>query len=377
MRSARPGRVVALTTLFVASGMGTPETGAGQAASPAVAASAPRLGDHNIYVGTYRQAIAIVDESTGQVAGEIPLTLGIPRSMVVTPDRERFYVLDTFYETIEIVDIASQRAVRKFTLSTPREKVRIWSYNVDPRERYVILLTKRYTQRSDRYEVGPPTLLRYDLSTGTVTDTIAWPNGEERDRAQILFSPNGDLMYFFADDILVYETEGFTEVDRWDYSTALDDGMGPFSFGFSAQANDSPGHYTNLFRFSDPVHNRRFMGVARVDLADRNVEVFPLGPDESVSFVVAPGGRKAYGIHSEVGNYQFWTFDLENHRVEGSARFAGRPRMSLAVSSSGEVLYVFNAGNTIDLYDASGYEYLRTIDLGADTTTPLFVIPKP
>lgn len=339
-------------------------------------APAPRLGDHEIYVGTYRHAIAIVDEGTGAVTEEIPLTLGIPRSMVLAPNRERFYVLDNNTETIEIVDVANRRPIRKFTLSTPTSRVRITSYNVDPRERYVVLLTKRYTRLSDRYEVGPPTLLRYDLGTNMVTDTIAWPNGEERDRAQILFSPDGNLMYFLADDVLVYETEGFTEVDRWNYSTALDDGMGAFSFGFTPQAHDPPGFYTNLFRFSDPVHNRRFMGIARVNLQEREVDVTPLGPDESVTFVMAPGGKKAYGLRNEVGNYQFWTFDLETPRVEGSARFAGRPRMSLAVSSSGEVLYVFNAGNTIDLYDASSYAYLRTIDLGADTTTPLFILPK-
>jgi hypothetical protein len=53
----------------------------------------------------------------------------------------------------------------------------------------------------------------------------------------------------------------------------------------------------------------------------------------------------------------------------------GRPRMDISVSTNGKLLYVWQAGNTIDLYDASNYKYLRTITLDADTTTRMFVIP--
>jgi hypothetical protein len=40
--------------------------------------------------------------------------------------------------------------------------------------------------------------------------------------------------------------------------------------------------------------------------------------------------------------------------------------MSLHVSSNGKVLYIHEAGNTIDLYDAATFQYLRTITLDAD-----------
>jgi hypothetical protein len=56
--------------------------------------------------------------------------------------------------------------------------------------------------------------------------------------------------------------------------------------------------------------------------------------------------------------------------------FSGRPRMALRTSSNGKVLYIYQAGNTIDLYEATTYKYLRTITLDADTTTELFVIPE-
>jgi hypothetical protein len=51
--------------------------------------------------------------------------------------------------------------------------------------------------------------------------------------------------------------------------------------------------------------------------------------------------------------------------------------MGLKVSSNGKVLYIYVAGNTIDLYDAATYQYLRTITLDGDQTSELFVLPTP
>ncbi len=51
--------------------------------------------------------------------------------------------------------------------------------------------------------------------------------------------------------------------------------------------------------------------------------------------------------------------------------------MGLKTSSNGKVLYIYVAGNTIDLYDAETYQYLRTITIDGDQTTELFVLPDP
>ena len=117
------------------------------------------------------------------------------------------------------------------------------------------------------------------------------------------------------------------------------------------------------------------MGIARVNLADREFDFFTLGPSRGVSFRLAPGGRKGYGLVQQIGNYEFWTFDLEGRRVENRQRFAGRPRMSLEVSSNGELLYIYNAGATIDVYDADTYEFLRTVAYDADMTS-FIMIPE-
>ena len=345
-----------------------------QAQASEAAATAIDPGDATMYIGTYRN-IVILDEATSAVEGEIELVSGIPRTMVLNADRNRFYVLNTMYETIEVVDIARRQSIDQFTLSEGNRKVRIQSFVVDPAERSLVLLAKTYDRRSDRFEVSRPLLLRYDLQTRTVTDTIAWPEGEPRERAQLVFSPDGDLLYFFSDEILALETENFTQVDSWSYEEALGDRLGTFDFGFPDQMYEEPGFYTGLFRMTDPVQGRRMMGVARVNLTDRKVDFSILGPSENVSFTLAPGGDKAYGLLSEVGNYQFWTFDLASNRVTSRQQFQGRPRMSLMTSSNGQVLYVYNAGNTIDMYEAATYRYLKTIDLNVDSSTPLYILP--
>ncbi len=355
---------------FCGAAIGVLLAGAG-AGAPAAAQSG---GNGTIYMGAYDESIWVIDEQTLEVSGKIQMQTGIPRSFRLSHNRERLYVRDATTHNVEVVDLASQRSIDKFTLSEGNVTVRINGFNIDPQERFAILLVKSYTKLIDRFEIGPSILLRYDLQTHTVTDTIPWPDEEERDFARILFSPAGDLVYLFTDEILVLETDGFTEVDRWEYAEALEDGMGRFDFGFPTNLYEEPGFYTGMFRVTDPVQNRRMMGVARVNLAERDIDFYVLGPSASVSFVMAPDGKKAYGLHQEVGNYEFWTFDLEQRRVVGKTQFDGRPRMALMPSSNGELLYIFNAGNSIDVYDAETFRHLRTVRYDADMTS-MFLLP--
>jgi YVTN family beta-propeller protein len=333
-------------------------------------------GSGTIYVGNYANSIYVVDEATLAVRDTIKVSIGIPLGIGLSHDWERFYVLDVRFERVEVIERATGRSLDTFTLSEGNKKVLIVGLNVDPRDRFAVLLTKTSTKHADRFEIGEPTLLRYDLRTHAVTDTIPWPEGKPREFAQILFSPDGRLMYFFSDDVLIYDAETLKQVDRWDLSQALDEGMGRFSFGFPTDIFEEPGFYTGLFRITDPVQNRRLMGVARVDLVRKDVEFYTLGPSEPVSFALAPDRRRAYGLRREVGNYEFWTFDLAGRRVAERARFEGRPRMGLTPSSNGRVLYIHTAGSTIDLYDSATFRHLRTVDLGADMTDFVLVPPS-
>ena len=333
-------------------------------------------GNSLLYIGTYGGNIQIFDEATEKLAGEITLATGIPRALILSFDKKKFYVLDSTLEKIEIVDIASRKTIDSFTLSSGATKTRIRSMQVDPLDRFMILLTRSATKKSDRWEIGDVALQLYDLREKKITRDVPWPGGQARENVNIRFSPDGKLLYFFGDDILIIETENFTEVDTWQLSRPIEQGLGRISFGAVDDINDDPGFFTGLFSMQDPVQNRRIMGIGRVDLVGKSVEFHPIGPSEGVGFAMAPDRKRAYGLLQQIGRYEFWTFDLEQKKLVSRTEFAGRPRMALRVSSNGRLLYVFQAGATIDIYDAATFRYLRTIEMNADQTTNLFVLPK-
>jgi hypothetical protein len=380
IRIARAGLILAalaaamtLISPLVAqtSGRATGARDAGTETSAAI----PSGGDGTFYIGTYARNVLVVDEATFAVRDTIPVAVGIPYRMALSANRQHIYVTEPNMEKVEVLDLASRRSLGQFTLSTPEKRVRIWAMNVEPRERFAVLLVKTYERKLDRFVIGPSRLLKYDLQRRVVTDTIPWPQGQERENAQIIFSPDGASLYFFAaDDVLVFDTETLRQVDRWELGrTLFEEGVGRIGAGFGADIYEEPGFYTQLFRVTDPVNRRALMGVARVDLMNRSMDWYPLGPSEQVSFALAPGRERAYGLHNEIGNYQFWAFDLVNRRVESKVQFRGRPRMGLTVSSNGSQLYIGVAGSTIDRYDARTFELLGTADLRADMTRSILV----
>lgn len=334
-------------------------------------------GDHLFYVGTYAGNVQIFDEATEQKIGDIKLQTGIPRSLILSQNRQHFYALDSTLEKIEVVDIASRSSLSQFTLSEGAKKTRIRSMQVDPLERFMIILSRSATKLVDRWQISDIALQLYDLREKRITRSIPWPRGEERENVNIRFSPDGKLLYFFGDDILILETENFTEVDTWPLSRPLESGLGRLNFGAIDDVNDDPGFFTGLFTVQDPVQNRRIMGIGRVNLVAKTIDFSPIGPAEGVSFAMTPDRKRGYGLLQQIGRYEFWAFDLENKKLLNRTPFDGRPRMALKVSSNGKLLYVFQAGATIDVYEAATYRYLRTVQMDADQTTTLFILPRP
>jgi hypothetical protein len=331
-------------------------------------------GNGTLYIGVFPDRILIIDEATEKITGEIKTRTGVPRRMSLSEDRKRFYVTNADMEHVEVADIASRRVIDNFNLNEGEKKNRIRSLEADPLNRYMIVLVRSSIKLADRFEIGAPTLLQYDLKEHKVLRTIPWPKGEEREFANMKFSPDGKLLYFFSEDVLIYDTAEFKQIDKWEISRPIEEGFGRINFNSLDDANEEPGFFTGIFTVQDSVQHRRVMGVARVNLFQKIVDFYTLGPATGVSFSLAPGRKRAYGLHQEIGRYEFWTFDLENRKLHGKTEFAGRPRMALKTSSNGKILYIYQAGNTIDLYDAANYSYLRTLTLDGDQTTSLFVM---
>ena len=338
----------------------------------------PKLigGDGTLYFVTFtNKKIVVIDEATEKVVNEISLKWMPGRYLTLSQDRTRFYLVDSTWEHIEIVDIALRKAIDTFTLTNGPEKVRIRSFQTDPLHRYMILVARTATKQIDRWEIGPSTLLQYDLKEHKVIRTIPWPRDEERETVQMVFSPDGKYLYFFSEDVLIYETSDFKLVETWELSRPDEAGLGRMDMGSTDWVNEEPGYFTGIFTVQDPVQNRRLMGIARVNLSQRTRDFYPLGPVAGVSFTLAPDRKRAYGLMNQIGRYEFWCFDLETRRLLSRVEFPGRPRMVLRASSNGKVLYIYGGGNTIDLYEAATYKYMRTITVDGDHRHDLFVMP--
>lgn len=347
-----------------------------QAQSPTLSV-APGTG--TMYIGGYPNSVWVIDEATAKVTETISLKIGLPRRLVLTRDKSKFYIADIHAQNMEVVDVASRKTLETFTLNSGTTRTRMNAYEPDPTNSYMVMITRDYTKLIDRWEIGPSKLVTVDLATKAVTRTIPWPDKIERDAANLMFSPDGKLLYFLGTEILIFETKTFTEVGRWNLSS-LETGLGQVSLSFNGfggvdAVQDEPGFHTTTMTIEDPIQNRRMMGVARVNLNAKTLDFYTIGPATGVNFALSPDGKSAFGVESEIGRYQLWTFDLEGRRVAKRQEFPGRPRMSLKTSTNGKVLYIYNAGETIDLYGAEDYAHLTTLHLPGDVSTGLLVLP--
>ena len=334
-------------------------------------------GTGTLYLGSYPNQITVVDEATERVLDPIPVSIGVPRNLTLSPDRSRFYMIDSTYEWFETIDVARRETVHTFTLSQDNRKARLRGFTVHPDGRHVLLVVDTAVKLIDRFDVEEPKLLLYDMERDEVVRELEWPSGHAHGSNRMLFSPDGRFLYHFGRDVLVLETDTYTEVNRWAISEPIESGLGRLDLNFTPDLiNEAPGFFTGIVTVHDDTQDRDLMGIARIDLTNQDVDLYTLGPAVNrMRFALVPGRAKAYGLSSEIGRYEFWTFDLEGRRLEGRRPFPGRPRMDLDVSTNGRLLYISQAGNTIDLYNADTLDYLRTITLDGDQTTSMLVVP--
>ena len=121
------------------------------------------------------------------------------------------------------------------------------------------------------------------------------------------------------------------------------------------------------------------MGIGRVNLAAEDAWTSTRWDRRRrCSFAMAPGRKVGYGLFQDIGRSEFWKFDLRAASSPGAPSSRAGRGCRLKTSSNGKVLYIYNAGNTIDLWDAETLSrYLRTITLDGDMTAELFVFPTP
>jgi DNA-binding beta-propeller fold protein YncE len=350
----------------------------------AAPASPPKLtgGTGTIYLGSYARRIAVIDEATEKLAADIPLRTGLPWMVRMSPDGTRLYVQNADQEHFEVVDVAGRRSLDAFTLSEPGKAVRALAFDVDPRHRFMVMVARTATKLIDRFEIGAPAFVQYDLQEHKIVRTVPWATDPEPAYyfLSLRFSPDGKLLYVFSDKVLIFDAASLKQVDAWDLSLPNEAGLGRFDLGSTDEENDEPGFFTALFTMADPVQQRRLLVVGRVNLGEKRIDSFPIGPVPDrgqVSFALAADHKHGYILVQDIRHHELWTVDMPGRRLQSKVEFNGRPRMAIRTSSNGKIIYIYQAGNTIDLYEADGFKYLRTMTLDADMTYNSFHVAPP
>ena len=124
-------------------------------------------------MGSYSGHLTAVDEAT-ETFTKIPLATGAPFAVRLSPDRSRFYVQSANQERFEVVDVAARKSLDSFTLSDASRHVRALAYEVDPQHRTMVIVAKVATKLVDRWEIGAPEFILYDLAAHKVTRTLPW-----------------------------------------------------------------------------------------------------------------------------------------------------------------------------------------------------------
>ena len=337
----------------------------------------PSAGTGTIFVGSYSGHLTAVDEAT-ETFTKIPLTTGAPFAVRLSPDRSRFYVQSANQERFEVVDVRARKSVDSFTLSDARRHVRALAYEVDPQHRTMVIVAKTATKLIDRWEIGAPEFILYDLAAHKVTRTVPWPIDPEPTHFSVAlrFSPDGKLLYVFGTQVDIFDAATMEQIDTWDLSLPAEAAMGRFDPGPWDDSADARGIATSLFTMSDAVMHRKLLVVGRINLAAKTVDTFPLGPvptADSMSFTVGPDRTRAHILLAEIGRHELWTINLAERRVQSRIEVPTRTRMQMRSSSSG-LTYIYEAGRTIEVYSADASTRLRTIGLDSDMMYSTFVI---
>src|SRR5579871_5314714 len=188
-------------------------------------------GNAIMFLGARPNRVLVIDEATEKVIGFIPTKTGYPESMTLSKDKTRIYVQSSSYQDVEVIDVAKREVVDTISFAEPGKRVMIRQFEADPQHRFAIVMTHAMKKLEDRWEIGGVSFFQYDLKEHKVMRTVPWPKGEEREGGVGLqFSPDGKYLYVFSEDIYVYDTTDFKEVDKWELSRPLEDGFGRINF---------------------------------------------------------------------------------------------------------------------------------------------------
>jgi len=328
-----------------------------------------------LYLPAYPAAVLVFDESKGQIVDRIPLETGTPMSMRLAPDHKRIYVTTIDHNGIEVIDVSTRKVLNHFVLNTATKQYRFPGGAVDPDGKLFYTVTKEIDKFPEHFEVGKAKYTVVDLVQQKIVKTVDMsPEDEQSNRLSFEVSPDGKYLYQFGPKITILETSDFKVIDQLDLAQPDFQGMENVHLGGDLDLISQPGVHTSIFTSADPIVHNRVFGLARLDLATRQVNYDPIGPAPSGmgGLQVTPDKKLAYTIVSNGmhGNKrcEFWAFDLSSDRLTRKEEVPCRTRFSFSMSSDGKKLYIYGAGFEVEVYDTATLKLEKTWNLHNDVT---------
>ncbi len=328
-----------------------------------------------LYLPAYPAAVLVFDESKGQIVDRISLATGTPMSVRLAPDHKKIYVTTIDHNGIEVIDVATRKVINHFVLNTETKQYRFRGGAVDPDGKLFYTVTREIDKLPEHFEVARAKYTVIDLAQQKIIRTADMSREDElTNRLAFEVSPDGKYLYQFGTKITILQTSDFKIVDQLDLAQPDFHGMENVHLGGDLDLISQPGVHTSIFNSSDPIVHNRVFGLARLDLATRQVTYNPIGPAPSgmAGLQVTPDKKLAYTIvaNGAFGNKrcEFWGFDLTTDRLTQKAEVPCRSRFSFGMSSDGKKLYIYGAGFEIEVYDTATLKLEKTWDLHTDVT---------
>jgi DNA-binding beta-propeller fold protein YncE len=343
---------------------------------------AAALNAGTLFLPAYPNAVIVFDEAKGEIVDRIPLVTGTPMSIRLSPDHSKIYVSTIDHSGIEVIDVATRKVINHFVLNTPTKQFRFRGGAVDSTGKFFYTVTKEIDQLPEHFEVDKLKYTVVDLAQQKIVKTADLsPEDQLASRLAFEVSSDGKYLYQFGSKIKILQTSDFKVVDELDLAQPDGGGMENVRLGADLDLISQPGSHTSLFVSSDPIVHNRVFGLARLDLATRQVNYNPIGPAPSgmAGLQVTPDKKLAYTVvtNGSIANKscEFWGFDLATDRLTQKAAVPCRNRFSFAMSSDGKKLYIYGAGFEIEVYDATTFKLEKTWDLHNDVTGGIAVLP--
>lgn len=335
-----------------------------------------------LFVGAWPGKVVVIDEATYSITKEIQLKTGVARNMLLSPDKKRIVITTMKDSGIEIIDTATQQLVDSFQLNTSNTRVRFGGVALDPTGQLLYAVITTAEKQIDRFAITPSQFAVIDLAQKKIVRTAEYPKEEFSGggRGQYRVSPDGKSLYQFGENVLVFNTSDFKLVEKIELARAQYPGLESIGVMNADDPHDPPGVYTGIFNSTDPVVHKRVFGIAQFDLNSRKFKFDAIGTPVAgmAGFRLTRDHKTGYSVavEGEHGDRrtEFWVFDIPGHKVVRKGVFNGRTRFTFGSSTDGRHLFIYGAGNTIEVYDAVTLQLVKDLDVNADMTTPLVAV---